>query len=205
MQFDMQNESKRKSKLGPPSTSLEFDKSYSSLLHWMWSDVRIPKELKELVTTINPVNSLELGCGLGLFSSFMAEQGIKATGVDFSSVGIEKAKKRVADVENKPTFIVGDVTNLGMLNEQFDVSFDVGCFHCLNEERQKRYVDEVSRLLKPGAIHLLWALDNSPSNIKLSPNYISNVFGSHFQLTRSKFSGRRIIFIASHWYWLTHQ
>lgn len=189
-------------KIGPPSTSVEFDKSYSSLNHWMWSDVRIPRELKELVTINKPKNSLELGCGLGRFSSFMAAQGIKATGVDFSSVGIEKAKKQVADVDYKPTFIVGDVTNLEMLTEQFDVSFDVGCFHCLNDEGHKRYVEEVYRLLKPGAIHLLWTLDSSPGDIKLNPNYISNVFGSHFQLTKSKYSGRRIIFVASHWYWL---
>jgi cyclopropane fatty-acyl-phospholipid synthase-like methyltransferase len=168
----------------------------------MWSDVRIPRELKELVTINKPKNSLELGCGLGRFSIFMAAQGIKATGVDFSSVGIEKAKKQVADVDYKPTFIVGDVTNLEMLTEQFDVSFDVGCFHCLNDEGHKRYVEEVYRLLKPGAIHLLWTLDSSPGDIKLNPNYISNVFGSHFQLTKSKYSGRRIIFVASHWYWL---
>ncbi len=190
-------------KIGPPSTNVEFDKLYSSVGHWIWSDVRIPRELKELVTINKPKNSIELGCGIGRFSSYMAEQGINVTGVDFSSVAIDKAKKRINNSELKPTFIVGDVTNLKGLNNQFDVSFDVGCFHCLNEEGQKKYIEEVYRLLKPGAIHLLWALDNSPSNIKLNPNYISNVFGSHFQLTKSKFSGRRIIFVASHWYWLT--
>jgi 2-polyprenyl-3-methyl-5-hydroxy-6-metoxy-1,4-benzoquinol methylase len=58
---------------------------------------------------------LELGCGLGRFSTYMAEQGIKATGVDFSSVAIEKAKKRVTHSEHKPTFMVGDVTNLEMI------------------------------------------------------------------------------------------
>jgi cyclopropane fatty-acyl-phospholipid synthase-like methyltransferase len=195
-------DTKPKSKFGPPNTSVEFDKSYSSIGHWIWSDVRIPSELKDLVTNNKPKNSLELGCGLGVFSSFMAKQGIKATGVDFSSVGIEKAKKRVADYENKPIFLVGDVTNLEKITERFDVSFDVGCFHCLNEEGQKRYVEEVYRLLNPGATHLIWAMDNSPSNIKLNPNYISNVFGSHFQLTKSKFSGRRLIFVSSHWYWL---
>jgi ubiquinone/menaquinone biosynthesis C-methylase UbiE len=189
-------------KIGPPTTSSEFDKSYRSLRHWMWSDVRIPMELKELVIINKPKSSLELGCGLGRFSCFMADQGIKATGVDFSSVGIDKAKKRVADVGCKPTFIVGDVTNLKMLTEQFDVSFDIGCFHCLNEEGQKKYVEEVYRLLKPGATHLLWGLDNTPGNIKLNPDYISNVFGNHFQLTKSRFSGRRMIFVASHWYWL---
>lgn len=188
-------------KFGPPTNSMEFDKAYSSLSHWMWTDIRIPKQIKELIS-FNPTTSLELGCGIGRFSSFMAKQGIKATGVDFSRVAIQRAQKRVANKEEKPIFLVGDVTNLENISEQFDVSFDVGCFHCLNEEAQKRYVGEIYRLLKPGAIHLLWALNNSPSNIKLDSQYISNIFGSGFQLSKSEYSGRRLIFVSSNWYWL---
>ena len=186
----------------PPSTSDQFNKVYRSpIASWAWRDIRIPKELNELVETNNPKTSLELGCGIGGFSTYMAEQGIKATGVDFSSVAIEKAKKRVANSEHKPTFLVGDVTNLEMFNEQFDISFDVGCFHCLNGEGQQKYVSEIYRLLKPGATHLIWALDSAPSDIKITPDYIAKTFENGFQLVNSMFSRRRII--ASHWYWLT--
>jgi ubiquinone/menaquinone biosynthesis C-methylase UbiE len=95
----------------------------------------------------------------------MASQGIKATAVDFSSVAINKANKRVAGKTDKPEYIVGDVTNLKNIDNKFDVSFDVGCFHCLNEECQQKYISEVHRLLKPGATHLIWAMDSSPSGI----------------------------------------
>jgi ubiquinone/menaquinone biosynthesis C-methylase UbiE len=184
-----------------PSTSKEFDKIYkSSLAHWMWSDVRIPNELKELATIYNSKNSLELGCGIGIFSSYMEKCGIRATGVDFSATAIEKAIKRVANSKHRPTFIVGDVTKLDMLNEQFGISFDIGCFHCLDKEAQLKYVVEISRLLKPGATHLIWALDNSPSGIKLNHDYIAEAFKGHFKLADSKFSRRRIV--ASHFYWL---
>jgi ubiquinone/menaquinone biosynthesis C-methylase UbiE len=182
-----------------PVTDKDFDKAYSAPLTF-WGDVRIPKELVELVKTNNPKNSLELGCGLGRFSAYIAEQGIKTTGVDFSKVAIEKAKKRVAKSEHKPTFITADVTKLEMLTEQFDVSFDIGCFHCLNVEGEQKYVSEIYRLLKPDATHLIWAMDDSPSGIKLFPEYISKVFGHKFKLVRSITSRRRII--ASHWYWL---
>jgi cyclopropane fatty-acyl-phospholipid synthase-like methyltransferase len=192
-------------KAGPPSNSNEFDKAYSSMIHWAWSDIRIPRELKELASTYKPKTSLELGCGLGNFSCYMAEQGIKATGIDFSPIAIERAKKKAEDKKCKPTFIVDDVTNLKNIEEQFDVAFDVGCFHCLDVEGQKKYVEEVYRLLKPGGRLLLWALDNSPSDIKLDADYISKLFGSHFTLAKSKFSGRRVIFVSSHWYWLDIQ
>ena len=187
-----------------PSTSEQFNKVYSSpLAPWAWGDIRIPKELIELVKTNNPKTSLEFGCGLGRFSRFMINQGIKTTGVDFSSVAIEKAKKRVANDEYKPTFIVGDVTNLGTIKQLFDISYDIGCFHCLNKDGQQKYVSEVYRLLKPGGQHLIWALDTAPSNIMLDPEYIAKTFETRFQLVNSKFSRRRII--ASHWYWLIRE
>jgi len=185
------------------TTGEEFNKVYQSIAHWIWTDNRIPTELKEIVKVHNPKTSLELGCGIGIFASFMASQGIKATGVDFSSVAIEKAKKRVTNNTFKPEYIVGDVTNLDISNNLFDVSYDVGCFHCLNEEGQQKYVSEIHRLLKPGAVHLIWALDSSPSGMKLNPKYIEQTFGEHFKLEQSKFSRRRIA--SSHWYWLVRE
>jgi cyclopropane fatty-acyl-phospholipid synthase-like methyltransferase len=187
-----------------PSTSEQFNKVYnSSIAHWSWGDIRIPKELIELVNTINPKTSLELGCGLGRLSKFMAKQGIISTGVDFSSVAIENARKGVATDKCKPTFIVGDVTNLESIKQQFDISYDVGCFHCLNEEGQQKYVSEVYRLLIPGGSHLIWALDTAPSDMKLNPGSIAKTFENGFRLVNSRLSRRRII--ASHWYWLVRE
>ena len=186
-----------------PSTSVEFDKLYHSPLHWFWTDIRIPKELKELAATAKPYNSLELGCGLGYFSTYMAKQGINATGVDFSRIAIERAIRRVAGNEHKPAFKIGDVTNLERIADPFDVSFDVGCFHCLHEESMHKYVSEIYRLLKPGATHLLWAFNHSPSDITLTSEYIRQLFGDNFHLVKSKFSRRRII--ASYWYWLVRK
>jgi cyclopropane fatty-acyl-phospholipid synthase-like methyltransferase len=184
-----------------PSKNKDFDKVYKSwLLPWVWSDTRIPWELKELVETCNPENVLELGCGLGYFSSFMAKQGVKATGVDFSAAAIEKAKKRVANENPRPTFMVGDVTNLEMLSAPFDASYDVGCFHCLDKEGQQKYVSEVCRLLKPGGTHLIWAFDHSPGKIDISPDYMAQLFNGKFFFKFSSVSQRRMA--TSHWYWL---
>ena len=163
------------SKPDAPVKSEYFDKAYRAPITF-WGDVRTPEELKDLVETYKPKTSLELGCGLGRFSAFMAEQEIKATGVDFSSVAIEKAKKRVANAERKPTFLVGDVTNLQLITEQFDISFDIGCFHCLDEDDQQKYVSEIYRLLKPGSVHLLWTMDHAPNDMMLNPNCIAKVF-----------------------------
>ncbi len=185
----------------PPSTSEQFNKVYSfPYVHWLWSDIRIPKELTELVKTKKPKSSLELGCGLGRYSTFLANQGIRASAVDFSFVAIERARTNSAKYENKPEFLVGDVTNLETIKGPFDISFDVGCFHCLNEVSQQKYVSEVYRLLKPGGTHLIWALDSSPGEMNLNPPFLAKSFEKGFLLVDSMFSRRRIV--ASHWYWL---
>ena len=97
-------------------------------------------------------------------------------------------------------YLVGDVTHLEALSGPYDFSFDVGCFHCLDPNGQRAYASEVFRLLKPGGVHLIWALDESPSDLQLSPAAIENVFASGFQLQASRSSRRRLV--RSHWYWL---
>ena len=182
--------------------SAEFDRMYRAPIT-PWGDVRIPQELRELIATCQPRTSLELGCGIGRFSSFMAKQGIEATGVDFSAVAIEKARTRTAHDEKQPTFLIGDVTNLNMLHEPFDVSFDIGCFQCLDEEGHPKYAAEVYRLLKPGGRHVIWAFYSTPIGVRLSPEYITQVFGGHFRLAKSTFSLRRLI--PARWYWLVRE
>jgi cyclopropane fatty-acyl-phospholipid synthase-like methyltransferase len=188
-----------------PTRAIDFDHAYRSSFT-LWGDVRIPSQLKTLVKTVSPVSSLELGCGLGRFSSFMAQSGVRAVAVDFSSVAIERAKARAADADARPTFYVADVTRLSSvegLGGPFDVSFDVGCFHCLGPDAQRAYVAELRRVLKPGATHLIWAMDRAPSDEALSPEAIARVFEPTFKLRSSEKNRRRMV--ASHWYWLQNQ
>jgi cyclopropane fatty-acyl-phospholipid synthase-like methyltransferase len=190
----------------PPNKSTEFDHAYQSpIMHWVWSDVRIPQEIKALVQHGNPRSVLELGCGLGIFSRYVAQQGLCVTGVDFSPVAIAKARERVTHDDLRPEFLVGDVTHLDALNGPFDISFDVGCFHCLDSQGQRAYMSEVSRLLKPGGTHLIWALDSSPSNIPLSPAVVKKIFAPDFELQKTQKSRRRLILTRSHWYWVVRR
>ena len=184
-----------------PNKNTDFDHAYRSpIMHWVWTDIRIPQELKTLVSQTSAQSALELGCGIGRFSEYLAQQGVRTTGVDFSPVAIEKACVRVRHNAAKPEFLVGDVTCLDALTDPFDVSFDVGCFHCLDSQGQRAYMSEVARLLKPGGTHLIWALDSPPSGIPLSPVTVEELFTPSFALKDARKSRRRLV--RSHWYWL---
>lgn len=182
-----------------PTKSTDFDRAYRAPITF-WGDVRIPPEVKALAQQGSPRRSLELGCGIGRFSRYLAQQGLRATGVDFSAVAIAKARDRVAQDAVQPEFLVGDVTHLDALSGPFDFSFDVGCFHCLDPQGQQAYVAEVSRLLKPGGTHLIWALDSAPSDALLSPAAVQEIFAPRFALQSARKSRRRLV--QSHWYWL---
>jgi cyclopropane fatty-acyl-phospholipid synthase-like methyltransferase len=185
-----------------PTKSTDFDRAYRSIMHWVWGDIRVPQEIKELARQGSPRSALELGCGLGRFSRYVAQQGVHTTGVDFSPVAIAKAQERVAHDDVRPEFLVSDVTRVEALTGPFDVSFDVGCFHCLNPLGQRAYVLELSRLLKPGGTHLIWALDSAPSGEPLSPAAVTEIFAPRFELQNARESRRRLFFVRSHWYWL---
>ena len=185
--------------MNAPTTSADFDRAYRAHFTF-WGDIRIPEEIKALARDGAPRRVLELGCGIGRFSRYVAKQGVEATGVDFSAVAIAKATERVARDERRPEYLVGDVTRLDSLTGPFDAAFDVGCFHCFDAAGQRAYVSEVARLLAPGATHLIWALDQSPSDLALTPKSVKAVFAPVFELREARKSRRRLA--SSHWYWL---
>jgi cyclopropane fatty-acyl-phospholipid synthase-like methyltransferase len=185
--------------MAAPTTRADFDRAYRAPITF-WGDVRIPAEVKSLARQRSPGSALELGCGVGRFSRYLAQQGLRVTGVDFSPVAIAEARKRVARDDVRPEFLVGDVTHLDALRGPFDVSFDVGCFHCLDAQGQQAYASEVFRLLEPGGTHLIWALDSAPSDLALSPAAVKELFATGFELQNARKSRRRLA--RSHWYWL---
>ena len=61
----------------PPNNSTEFDHWYQSpIIHWVWSDLHVPQEIKALVQGGNPRTVLELGCGLGIFYALCRAAGL---------------------------------------------------------------------------------------------------------------------------------
>ena len=185
-----------------PTTREDFDRAYQKPFTF-WGDVRIPEEVKALAHGGRPDRVLEFGCGVGRFSRYLARQGLRATGVDFSQVAIAKAKAAAVEDGRGAEFRAADVTRLDVLSGPFDASFDVGCFHCLDEVQRRAYASEVFRLLAPGGTHLIWALDVPPSDMEMSPRTVEATFSRGFALQGARKSWRRLV--PSHWYWLVRQ
>lgn len=94
---------------------------------------------------------LDIGCGLGDNSAFLASRGLHVTGLDGAPSAIEQARARTRDV----TFAVADATKLEGYEGRFDTVLDSALYHCLSEDQRRAYLAALTRATRPGArLHL---------------------------------------------------
>ena len=125
-----------------------------------WDRALPPPEVQAIVPTLTPGRALDIGCGYGRAAIFLAQEGWEADGVDFVPQAIEGAKQRAAAAGLPPErihFHCADVTRLDFLHPPYDFAVDVGCLHSLEEEDLQRLHGELCRLLRPGALFMLFA------------------------------------------------
>ncbi|MDR3574988.1 MAG: class I SAM-dependent methyltransferase [Anaerolineaceae bacterium] len=171
----------------------------------VWDDGRVPPQVVQLASLKGKTrNALDLGCGTGTHSIYLAQQGFAVVGVDLSPTAIWRAQEKTTWTDESPRFVVHDVTRLDFLDDPFDIALDVGCFHGLNKAAQQRYALELTRLLEPGSIFLLWGMDDRPlGSGVLSPDTVDKTFAPGFKLDR--FEASRLHGRPSKWYWLVRQ
>ncbi len=122
-----------------------------------WNTGVPPPEVVQFADNHPPALALDLGCGTGATSVFLAERGWTVTGVDFVPLAIWKARRRSRYLIRRPVFRVGKVPDLKGISGPFDLIVDVGCFHGLPGGDRTRYCDRVQTLLKSGGHILLYA------------------------------------------------
>lgn len=96
---------------------------------------------------------LELGCGIGITTKFIAEKfnSAKIIALDYDKSQIQKAKDRQYNRNIK--FIVGDATKLKFKNKSFDMVFEILAFHHI--PNYEKAIAEVYRALKNGGKFIL--------------------------------------------------
>src|SRR5262249_58329951 len=80
---------------------------------------------------IAPSRALELGCGTGSNTVWLAQHGFDVTAIDISPTAIERATKRTAAAGVKVHFVQADITHSPDLGPPFEFFFDRGCYHAV--------------------------------------------------------------------------
>ena len=150
-------------------------------------DTGIPApELVRAIANRPPGRALDVGCGTGTNVRYLAEHDWQATGVDFVPAAIAQARRRLRPLS--ADLRVADATRLGELDFSglFDLALDMGCFHSLTAEGQRRYALGLERWMKPGGIYLLYAWQQAPDGRgqDLSREAVEAAFAHGFRLAR---------------------
>jgi ubiquinone/menaquinone biosynthesis C-methylase UbiE len=113
-----------------------------------------PREgLVKLVNSerVQPGKTLDLCCGAGSNTVYLAEKGFKVTTLDISDKAVFYAKDKARKSEVSINFLIGNFTSLPFKAHEFDFAFDFGCFHHVPAVKRTTYIKGVYRVLKPKA------------------------------------------------------
>lgn len=92
---------------------------------------------------------LELGCGNGEDAVAFANHHHNVTAVDFSQTVIENNKKLFTNIPNIH-WVVGDISNLQLKKNSFDVIYSHLALHYFTDEVTRKIISDCAQLLKKG-------------------------------------------------------
>lgn len=98
---------------------------------------------------------LDLGCGAGRHVKFLAENGFKAYGCDYSSSGIQASQELLASANLKANFEIASVDNLPYDDEFFDGLICFGVLYYNDKQSIQKAASEIFRVLKKGSKALI--------------------------------------------------
>ena len=108
---------------------------------------------------------IDVGCGTGENSLYLASRGHEVHGVDLVPRAIEQAREKARSRGIAATFEVGDVLSLETLGRTFQTAIDCGVFHVFDDADRARYVASLSRAVRPGGqVHILVFSDSEPTD-----------------------------------------
>jgi cyclopropane fatty-acyl-phospholipid synthase-like methyltransferase len=125
-----------------------------------WDGHPLATSLQQLVEgdgALAPGAALDLGCGTGDTSIYLAKHGWQVTGVDFVATAVDKASAKAQANKVAVNFARADVTCLSSegVGSNFGLIVDNGCLHGMSAADRDAYVREVTAVAARDARLLL--------------------------------------------------
>jgi cyclopropane fatty-acyl-phospholipid synthase-like methyltransferase len=157
-----------------------------------WDGHPLATSLQELIDgdgALAPGTALDLGCGTGDSSIYLAEHGWQVTGVDFVAKAVHKARAKAEANRVTATFTRADVTRLSSegVGSNFGLIIDNGCLHGMSPEDRDAYAREVTALAAPDARLLLveFVTGASYGVPGIDPDEVKQLFAADWMLLSS--------------------
>ncbi|MFA7000055.1 MAG: class I SAM-dependent methyltransferase [Candidatus Paceibacterota bacterium] len=130
---------------------------------------------KEQKFRVEEKSVIDLGCGTGRNSNYLADLGNKVIGIEISRTALSLAKTRASEMGVNVDYRLGDIgEKYDIEDNSIDVVLDITSSNSLNEKGREIYLSEVARVMKRGSYFFVRALckdgnQNVKNLLKLSP------------------------------------
>jgi SAM-dependent methyltransferase len=99
--------------------------------------------------------ALDIGCGTGDNSIWLAQNGFEVTGTDTSDIALDKAKEKTSKAGVACNFVISDFLHHKIEGAPFGFAFDRGCFHSFSSESDRnRFAQNVAAHLEEAGLWL---------------------------------------------------
>lgn len=103
---------------------------------------------------------LDVGCGTGETTLFLAARGYDVLGIDFVPEVVEQARAKALQRQSGARFAVHDALELAALSTVFDTVIDSATFHAFSDAQRGRYAAALQAAMRPDAtLYLLCFAD----------------------------------------------
>jgi SAM-dependent methyltransferase len=114
-----------------------------------------------------PGRALDIGCGAGRNTRYLARHGWDATGIDMVGRAIDTARSKAVGDAASARFLQGDVTKLGDLDigDGYTLINDSGCYYGISDGQRDAYAAGVTSVAAPDALLLMAGCTKVPGLI----------------------------------------
>ena len=116
---------------------------------------------------------LEVGCGEGKNSLFLAEKGFKVHAVDISESAIQKVNRLSLERKLELTTQAQDLRTF-VFNKSYDVIISYGTLHFVEKKDWKLFIEKAKENTKPGGYNIMQIFTNK---VPASPDIASFAVG----------------------------
>ena len=120
------------------------------LVNW-YADFLQKTALKSILNNCKGARVLDVGCGVGRWSSRLSETGADVVGIDISDNMIKEAGRRPGAQDGEAKFLVSIAAKLPFGDSVFDRVFSITVLqHIVDDEEWRRSILELIRVTKSG-------------------------------------------------------
>lgn len=170
---------------------------------WPWFSKELDLDVINFIENNNITSAkiLDLGTCSGAQAIALAKMGFDVVGTDISNTALNKAigLAKELPLKTKLNFLIDDILETNMAENQFDLILDRGCFHSICCISTKKYIHNLLKLLKNNGQVILktmslkeprfagfdtFAGQQIPMPYRFDEEIIHSVFSDHFTIEK---------------------